>query len=131
MPARSAFDWTVMRIVPRVERGEAINVGVILYCGSARFLGARIALDRARLLALDPTIDVEEVERALAVITPICAGDSEGGLVARMPPAERFQWLAAPRSTITQPGPIHTGICDDPQAMLDDIFAKMVLPIRR
>ena len=131
MPAANSFEWTVMRVVPRVERGEAINVGVILYCGASRFLGARIALDRARLAALDPTTDADELEKALAVIPRICAGDRDAGPIAKLPLAERFSWLASPRSTITQPGPVHTGIASDAEVALQEIFERMVLPLSR
>jgi Protein of unknown function (DUF3037) len=129
MPARSSFDYAIVRVVPRVERGEQINAGVILYCRARDFLGARIALDRARLLALDPAVDVDEVERALALIPLVCSGDPRSGPIGRLPQAERFHWLVAPRSTVTQTSPVHSGLCDDPEAALDHLLQTMVLPL--
>jgi hypothetical protein len=126
MRARHAFDYAVVRVVPRVERGEQINVGVILYCQTLRFLDARIALDRSRLLAIDPGVDVEEVERALALIPLICRGDAAGGPIAQLPMGERFHWLVSPRSTITQCSPVHSGLCDEPEAALEHLLQKMV-----
>ncbi len=130
MPARSTFDWAVVRVVPRVERGEQINAGVILYCKTIGFLGARIALDRARLQALDPTIDTDAVARALELIPLVCAGDAAAGPIAQLPQSERFHWLTAPRSTITQPSPVHTGLCDDPERALERLLQTMVLPLK-
>lgn len=130
MPARSTFDWAVVRVVPRVERGEQMNAGVILYCKTIGFLGARVALDRARLLALDPAIDADAVERALALYPLVCAGDATAGPIARLPQSERFHWLTAPRSTITQPSPVHTGLCDDPEQALERLLQRMVLPLK-
>jgi hypothetical protein len=115
-------------VVPRVERGECVNAGVILYCRTLGFLEARMALDRARLLALDPSVDVDEVERALALIPRLCAGDATAGPIARLPQAERFHWLTSPRSTVTQPSPVHSGICDDPAAALTRLMDAMVFP---
>jgi len=130
MPERSSFDYAVVRVVPRVERGERINAGVILYCRARDFLGARIALDRARLLALDAGADVEEVERALALIPLVCDGDARAGAIGRLPLADRFHWLTAPRSTVVQAGAVHSGLCDDPAAALEHLVGKMVLPPR-
>ena len=128
MPARSSFDYAVVRVVPRVERGERINAGVILHCRERDFLGARIVLDRARLVALDPTVDIEEVERALALIPLVCGGDESAGAIGRLPLGERFDWLTSPRSTMVQTGAVHSGLCDDAVAALDHLVAKMVLP---
>src|SRR3954447_10152384 len=107
MPEASAFDYAVMRVVPRVEREEFINAGVILFCRPRRFLAARIALDVPLLLALDPACDVAEVEQHLAAIPLICAGGPEAGPIGLLEQAERFHWLAAPRSTIIQPSAVH------------------------
>jgi len=126
VPATS-FDWAVVRIVPRVERGERINVGVILHCRERGFLGARIAFDRTRAAALDPALDLDEVERALEIIPRIAAGDPAAGPMARLDRAERFHWLVSPRSTIVQPSRVHSGICDDPEAALQRLLATMVL----
>ena len=130
MPERSSFDYAVVRVVPRVERGERINAGVILYCRSRDFLGARIALDRARLTALDAAVDVEEVERALALIPLVCAADPRAGAIGRLPAADRFHWLTSPKSTMVQVGAVHSGLCEEPAAALDHLVAKMVLPPR-
>lgn len=127
MPAHS-FEYAVVRVVPRVEREEFLNAGVILYCRSLRFLDARIALDRARLqaLSLDPALDLDTIERALAMIPRICAGDAAAGPIAALDQAERFRWLCATRSTVNQVSPVHAGLCDDPAAMLDHLMTKMV-----
>ena len=127
MPAHR-FEYAVLRVVPRVEREEFINVGVILYCRARDFLEARIALDRERLRALDPgaALDVDAVERALALIPRICTGDPGAGPIAALDRAERFRWLSAPRSTVTQVSPVHAGLCEDPAATLDHLMAKVV-----
>jgi Protein of unknown function (DUF3037) len=122
---RTTFDYALVRVVPRPERGEQINAGVILYCRARDFLEARIALDRARLLALDPTLDADEIGRALAVFPQVCAGQ---GPMGRLDLAERFHWLVAPRSTVVQVSPVHAGLCDDPAAALDHLIQTMVLP---
>lgn len=127
MPAHS-FDYAVIRVVPRVERHEFVNAGVILYCRSLGFLGARVHLDPLRLAALFPsaTLDLDVIERALSIIPRICAGDADAGPIARLDQAERFHWLVAPRSTITQTSPVHSGLCDDPAVTLDHLVATLV-----
>ena len=125
-----SFDYALIRVVPRVERGEQINVGVVLSCPTRGFLGARIAFEPARLLAIAPGIDTEEVELALASIPLIAAGDPRGGPIAAMSRSERFHWLVAPRSAIIQPSVVHTGICDEPQAALDELVERLVKPPR-
>jgi hypothetical protein len=127
MPGHS-FDYAVVRVVPRVERDEFINAGVIVYCRSLDYLAARIELDRARLaalFALSPD-ELDEVDRALAVIPRICAGEPDAGPIARLEPAERFHWLVSPRSTITQTSPVHSGLCDDPAKTLDHLISTVV-----
>jgi hypothetical protein len=124
--AREAFQYAVLQVVPRVERGERINAGVVVFSRRHRFLAARVGLDRARLAALDPETDAEQVERHLEALARVAAGDPAAGAVAAMEPSERFHWLAAPSSTIIQPSPVHTGLCDDPQAMLDRLYATLV-----
>ena len=124
----SSFDYAVVRVVPRVERGELINAGVIVSCPTRSYLAARIALDVARLHALSPSTDVTEVEAALAVIPLIAAGDPRGGPIAALPRGERFHWLVAPRSAIIQTSPVHTGLCDDPDAALVQLVERLVLP---
>jgi hypothetical protein len=127
MPSHS-FEYAVVRVVPRVEREEFLNAGVILYCRSLRFLDARVALDRDRLQALfpDPTRDLDTIERGLAMIPRICGGDPGAGPIAALDQAERFRWLCATRSTVNQVSPVHAGLCDDPAAMLDHLMKKMV-----
>jgi hypothetical protein len=127
MPAHS-FEYAVVRVVPRVEREEFLNAGVILYCRALGFLDARVALDRARLQALspDPALDLDTIERGLAMIPRICAGDPAAGPIAALDQAERFRWLCATRSTVNQVSPVHAGLCDDPAAMLDHLMTKMV-----
>jgi hypothetical protein len=125
-----SFDYAIVRVVPRVERGEQINAGIILSCPTRDYLAARIALDAARLRALSPATDVEEVELALASIPRIAAGDRAGGPIAALPRSERFHWLVAPRSAIIQPSPVHTGLCDDPALALAQLVERLVLPPR-
>jgi hypothetical protein len=126
MPAQSVFEYAVIRIVPRVERGECINAGVVLLCRSRRFLEARIHLEPARLLALAPDVDVDAVLAQLASIPLVCRGGPEAGPIGALPVQERFRWLTAPRSTIIQPSPVHSGMSDDPRAALEHLFATMV-----
>jgi hypothetical protein len=125
---RHRFDYAIIRVVPRVERGELINAGVILYCRSLDFLAARVQLDRARLTALFPLApaDLDAVETALGLFPRICAGDPDAGVIAGLPQAERFHWLVAPRSTVTQTSPVHSGLCEDPAQALEDLLQKMV-----
>lgn len=127
--APTSFDYAIIRVVPRVERGELINAGVIVSCATERYLAARIALDAARLHALSPATDAAEVEAALALIPLIAAGDPRGGPIAALPRGERFHWLVAPRSAIIQTSPVHTGLCGAPAAALDQLVARLVLPL--
>jgi hypothetical protein len=122
----ASFDYAIIRVVPRVERGELINAGVIVSCATENFLAAAIELNEARLLALAPTIDLDEVRAALAIIPLIAAGDPKGGPIAALPRGERFHWLVAPRSAIIQTSPVHTGICDKPDAMVEKLLARLV-----
>jgi len=126
MPATSVFEYALMRVVPRIERGEYVNAGVVLLCRQHGFLEARLHLDRGRLRALDPTLDLELLEEQLAHIPRICAGGPPAGPIGALPHYERFRWLTAPRSTIIQPSPVHTGLCTDPRATLERIFARSV-----
>lgn len=130
MPALSSFDYAIVRVVPHVEREEFINAGVILFCRTLDFLGAAIELDRARLLALAPDVDVPAVERHLAAIPLICRGGAGGGPIGALTPAERFHWLVSPGSTIVQPSPVHAGLTDDPAAALEHLMDRMVRPVR-
>ncbi len=126
MPDRCLYDYAVIRVVPKVERGEFVNAGVILSCPSNGFLEARIELDEPRLLALDPTADLETIRTHLADFPMICAGGPNAGPIGQLSKRERFHWLVAPRSTIIQPSPSHTGMCDDPEAALERLMAMMV-----
>ncbi len=126
-PPRDVFQYAVVRIVPRVERGEQLNAGVILLCRTRRFLGARTALDERRLAALAPDLDPATVRPHLEAIERIAAGDASAGPIARLDPAERFHWLVSPASTIIQPSEVHTGFSDDPAAELDHLFESLVL----
>jgi len=128
MPARKAsYDYALIRVVPRVERGECMNGGAVLMCRMRAYLGARIALDEARLLAFFPSADVEGIRAQLRAIAKIAEGDAEAGPIAALSQAERFHWLVSPRSTIVQPSPVHSGLCDDPAAALEYLFQTMVL----
>lgn len=127
MPAPCSFDYAVLRAVPCIERGEFVNAGVILHAPSADFLGARVALDDARVHALSPGADVDALRRALEIHAWIAVGDPRGGPIAKLPRSERFHWLVAPRSTIVQTSPVHAGLCDDPQATLDRLLGALVL----
>lgn len=126
MPETHTLEYTIVRVVPRPEREEFINAGVVLFCRTLRFLGCRIDLDEARLLALAPDADLDAVRAHLALIPRICAGGPGTGDVGGLEQAERFRWLASPRSTVVQVSPVHTGLCHDPQAALDDLFTRMV-----
>jgi hypothetical protein len=127
MPAHE-FEYAVVRVVPRVERDEFINAGVILYCRSLDFLQARVELDRDRLVALFPAAvaDVDQIERALSLIPRIASGDPSAGTIAAMSLSERFHWLVAPRSAMTQVSAVHAGLCDDPGRTLDHLIDSMV-----
>ena len=126
MPNTSAFEYTVVRVVPYVEREEFVNAGVILFCRPLRFLDCRIELDEARLLALAPDCDIAAVRSQLALIPAICAGGPPAGELAGLDQPERFRWLAAPRSTVIQVSPVHNGLCGDPHAALVDLFERLV-----
>ena len=126
MSARSPFQYAALRVVPRVERGEAVNAGVVLFCRPLRFLGARTQLDEQLLAALAPDCDPAAIRPLLHAAELIAAGDPAGGPIAQLPASERFHWLVAPASTIVQPGPVHTGLTADPAAEFDHLFAKLV-----
>ena len=126
MPAPSSFDYAIVRVVPHVEREEFINVGVILFCRTLRFLSTRIELDAERLAGLSVHVDVPTLQACLDLIPRICAGGPQAGPLGQLSRAERFHWLVSPRSTTVQVSPVHSGLCTDPQAALDDLFEKMV-----
>ena len=127
MPAgrRSVFQYAIVRVVPRVERGECLNVGVVLLCRPRRFLGV-ISLDEGRLAALAPDLDPELIRPHLAAIERLAAGDPSAGPIARLGKAERFHWLVAPASTMIQASEVHSGLCDDPQSELDHLVTTLV-----
>lgn len=120
------FAYAPIRVVPRVERGECVNVGVVLYSRPRRFLGVRTGVDAQRLLALWPNLDLDAVQRHLEILCLVSNGDLAGGPIALLPPFERFGWLTAPASTIVQPGPVHSGLASDPAAALERLFADLV-----
>ncbi|GAC1397537.1 MAG: DUF3037 domain-containing protein [Chloroflexota bacterium] len=126
MPAPSSFDYAIIRLVPRVERGECLNAGIIVFCRARRFLSARVDLDLQALAALAPDLDPQVVRRHLETFPLVCAGGPDAGPVGRLTQAERFHWLVAPRSTIIQPSAVHSGLCDDPAAALDHLLARLV-----
>jgi hypothetical protein len=126
VPAEWTYDYAIVRIVPRVERGEMMNVGVILSCPDRDFLDARIECDETRLRALDDTLDFDVIRAHLATIPLVCKGDPDGGAIAALPQRNRFHWLVSPRSTIIQPSPVHTGRTADPEATLDRLIETMV-----
>jgi DUF3037 family protein len=126
VPERFAFDYAIVRVVPRVERGEFLNAGVILFCSTQAFLDARIELDQERLLAIDPSVDFAAVETYLAAIPKICAGGGEAGSIGSLPQRARFHWLVSPRSTVIQTSEVHSGVHYDLSAALDGLFEKLV-----
>jgi hypothetical protein len=115
-----------VRVVPRVERGEYVNAGIILSCDVERFLEASIELDEPALLALDPTVDLDLIRRTLAAIPAVCAGGADAGAIGRLSARERFHWLVAARSTMVQTSPVHTGRCSDLHSALGHLMATMV-----
>ena len=126
MLEKSSFSYALIRLVPRVEREEFINVGVIVYCPAQSFLKALMELDRARLAAVAPNLSVEEIEPHLEAIQVICRGGAEAGAIGSLSLSARFHWLTAPRSTVIQTSMVHTGMCDDPETVLSDLLNKMV-----
>lgn len=126
MPAEYTYDYAIIRVVPRVERGEQVNAGVILSCADVDFLDARIELDEAAVLALDPAVDLDAVRSTLATIPMICRGGADAGPIGALPARGRFRWLVSPRSTIIQPSPVHTGRTADPAACLEKLMDRLV-----
>jgi hypothetical protein len=125
-PPKTPFSYTILRVVPSVERGERLNVGVILFCRQLGFLGARIGLDVTRLAAIAPDVSVPELEAHLRGLARVAEGDQGAGAIAALPPSERFGWLAAPSSTIVQASEVHAGLSEDPGATLDGLFDRLV-----
>lgn len=127
MRAPVSFDYAAIRVVPRVEREEFLNAGVILFCPERRFLAVRVRLDEDRLRALWPAIDLEEAQRHLEAFVRVAEGVAEGGPIARLSQRERFHWLVAPRSTIIQISAVHSGICEEPEEKIARLFENLVL----
>lgn len=128
-PARSPFAYAVLRVVPRIERGERFNAGVVVFCRQRGFLGAKVELDDRRLAALAPDTSANDVRAHLEALVNVAAGDSDAGAIAALPASERFGWLVAPSSTVIQPSEVHTGLTDDPVATLDALFRELVEPV--
>ena len=126
MPALNSFDYAVLRVVPRVEREEFLNAGIVLFCLERRFLRAQVQLQEERLGALWPQLDLETVRRHLEAFVKVCRGDWDAGPIARLSQRERFHWSVAPRSTVVQVSPVHSGLCDDPEAAMEQLFRKLV-----
>ncbi len=130
MRAAHSYDYATLRVVPCQERGEFANAGVILHCNERAFLQTRVHVDRGRLLALWPEIDLELIAQHLQAFPKICSGDPDAGPIAKLSRRERFQWLVAPRSTIIQVSPVHSGICESPEATLEELFRRLVVAQR-
>ena len=126
MRAHDSYDYAVIRVVPRVEREEFVNVGIILSCEATRYLDARVELDEARVRALDPAIDLDAVRRHLASFPAICRGGPDSGPIGQLPLRARFHWLTAKRSAIIQTSPVHTGRCTDMVATMEHLLDRMV-----
>ena len=127
MPVHKSYDYAIVRVVPRVERGEFVNAGVILFCSEMAFLDACIALDEVKLRALDPNVDIDSVKEHLAAIPRVAAGGSDAGPIGMLTQRERFHWLVAPRSTVVQLSPVHTGTTTGPAAELERLMKRIVL----
>ena len=127
MPAMSSFDYAVIRVVPRVEREEFVNAGVILFCLEQDFLAATVEANEPRLRALWPGVDLPLVRHHLEAIPKVCAATPDAGPIARLARRERFHWLVAPRSTVIQVSPVHSGLCAAPDRALAHLFEQMVL----
>jgi len=124
---RSAYDFAIIRIVPRVEREEFVNAGVVVFCPARRYLAARVLIDENRLKAFWPDLDIALIRQHLEPFPKVCAGDPEAGPIAAKPLRERFHWVVAPRSTMIQISPVHTGLTESPEAVLEELFARRVL----
>ena len=127
MPEKHLFEYAVIRVVPRVEREEFLNAGIILYCSSQVFLQTKYQVNAPRLNAISPDLDITELEERLEAFNRICKGKSEGGTIGQLPVASRFRWLTATRSTIVQTSKVHPGLCASPQETLERLFTQLVL----
>jgi hypothetical protein len=122
----NSFDYAVLRIVPCPEREEFFNVGVILFCPQQRFLDARVHLDPNKLAAIGPGLDATALGQRLEAVLRVCSGDASAGPIAALSQRARFHWLVAPRSTVIQLSPVHSGICEDPAPVLERLFREQV-----
>lgn len=127
MPAPASFDYAILRVVPRVERQEFMNAGIVVLCLEKRYLAARVHLDEDRLRALWPEADAALVNQHLAAVPRICAGEPDAGPIALLSLRERFHWIVSPRSTIIQPSPVHTGVCDNTGGLLDRLATQFLV----
>lgn len=127
MPAQNPFDFATIRVVPRVDREEFVNAGVIVFCLGQKFLRALVHLDEVMLAALWPELDLSLLRENLAVFPRICGGAPDGGPIAKLSLRERFHWLVAPRSTVIQISPVHSGLCESPEFVLEELFRQLVL----
>ncbi|MFJ4923157.1 DUF3037 domain-containing protein [Streptomyces sp. NPDC088725] len=126
MSKRDVYEYALLRVVPRMERGECFNAGVLVYCRAQSYVAARIHLDEAKLRALDPAADIVGVRAALRAVEGVCQGGEAAGQAAGDDPGRRFRWLIAPRSTVVQPGPVHTGLTADPKAETERLLELLV-----
>ncbi|MDX2916938.1 MULTISPECIES: DUF3037 domain-containing protein [Streptomyces] len=126
MTRRDVFEYALLRVVPRVERGECFNAGVLVYCRAHSFVAARTYLDEAKLKALDPAADVVGVRAALRAVEGVCGGGAEAGQAAGDDAGRRFRWLIAPRSTVVQPGAVHSGLTTDPAGEVERLLDLLV-----
>jgi DUF3037 family protein len=124
--AQNSFEFAVIRIVPRVDREEFVNAGVIVFCLGQKFLRALVEVDEARLRALWPDLDLNLLRENLAVFPKICSGAADGGPIAKLSLRERFHWMVSPRSTVIQISPVHSGLCESPEAVLQELFHQLV-----
>jgi hypothetical protein len=123
---REAYSWTILRVVPRVERGEQINIGAAVFSRRHNFLGLELVVDEPRLRALAPDLDLADLRVQLGGLERVAQGDASAGRIAGMDPSDRFGFIAAPSSTIVQPSPVHVGLCDDPAAALERLVERYV-----
>ncbi|MBD1864933.1 DUF3037 domain-containing protein [Trichocoleus desertorum] len=131
MPNLLAYDYAIIRVVPRVEREEFVNVGVVVSCASRKFLEAHIELDEQRLIALDRNLDVEIIRDYLAAVALICVGGEPAGPIGRLPQRDRFHWIVAPRSTVIQTSRVHTGLCSSLPHVIEHLLDTMVRPCKQ
>ena len=127
MPANNSFDYAVLRVVPSAERGEFINVGVVMHCPALTYLGCRVHFDEDRVRTLWPDQDLPVIRQHVEAFARICQAEPKAGPIAQLSRRERFHWMVAPRSTVIQVSPVHTGLCDDPRATLEELFRRLVL----